>query len=63
MILNIKKKRRGKGKRKFVQNKGSDYIMAELPLITVSVQTVTTKPIVNRFLVVKFFLKSGCLYR
>ena len=62
MILNIKKKRRGKGK-KFVQKKGSDYIMAELPLITVSVQTVTTKPIVNRFLVVKFFLKSGCLYR
>ena len=49
MILNIKKKRRGKGKKKFVQKKGSDYIMAELPLITVSVQTVTTKPIVNSF--------------
>ena len=48
MILNIKKKRRGKGK-KFVQKKGSDYIMAELPSITVSVQTVTTKPIVNHF--------------
>ena len=63
MILNIKKKRRGKGKKKFVQKKGSDYIMAELPSITVSVQTVTTKPIVNRFLVVKFFLKSECLYR
>ena len=62
MILNIKKKRRGKGK-KFVQKKGSDYIMAELPSITVSIQTVTTKPIVNRFLVVKFFLKSECLYR
>ena len=41
MINNIKKKRR----------------LNELPSITVSIETITSKPIVNRFLIVEFFSK------
>ena len=62
MILNIKKKRRGRGKKKLVQKQGSDFINVELPSITVSIQTVTTKPIVNRFFS-REVLKSEFLYR